>query len=106
MSHGWESLHLSLQQRQRVWVKGQDLILLAEQGSWRKGWVPQGGEKEVKKEECGLYGEGQRALPRSDRGCLEDAPGPSSLLCDLRDRPCPPAPLSPVPSLEMHPLET
>ena len=64
------------------------------------------GEKEVKKEECGLYGEGQRALPRSDRGCLEDAPGPSSLLCDLRDRPCPPAPLSPVPSLEMHPLET
>ena len=64
------------------------------------------GEKEVEKEECGLYGEGWRALPRSDKDCLEDAPGPSSLLCDLRDRPCPPAPLSPVPSLEMHPLET
>lgn len=41
-------------------MKGQDWVLLAEQGSWRKGCVPQGGEKEVEKEECGLYGEGWR----------------------------------------------
>ena len=60
----------------------------------------------MEKAECGLPGKGWRARPTSDRACLKDAPVPSPLLCDLRDRPCPPAPLSPVHSLELHPLET
>lgn len=52
--------------------------------------------KKRRKRNLGLHGEGGRTLPRGGRGCLEEAPVPSSLLCGLRERP------RPLHSSELH----